>query len=469
MLSGLRSRFVLALLLVSALTLGVTAAALFSPLQSQLRNDELGGLARAVRAQRGAFDNVTAADALTTSSPRLRLIARTLRRSTGAEVTVFGPTGTLLYATDPDASTTYPEVRRALRTGDQQRSASDGQGDARVAVPLTIDEPTRIVVELRKSLNSLHGAVLVVRDAFLIAAAISLLVALLAGLLLAERLVRRLRGLRDTALRLADLGIVAEVHADNSRDEVGDLTRAFAAMQQRLREQEQARRTFVATASHELRTPLTSLRVMLDTLREDLESDTPDLVQARDQARRADAQAERLSQLASELLDLSRIDAGLPLRAELVEAGEVVRSVVAEFDVRLQESGREISLQAPAACWAVADPGSVAQIVRVMLDNALRHTPATSPVHVVVDGGSQHALISVSDDGPGIATDDADRIFERFERGPSTSGTPGFGLGLAIARQLARRMDGDLVLGTQPGAGARFELSLPPAPDPSAL
>ena len=468
MLRGLRSRFVVALVLVSALTLGVTAAALFSPLKSQLRTDELDGLAHAVRAQRGTLDRLTAADALTASSPRLRLIARSLRRSTGAEVSVFGPTGRLLFATDPDLGKQFPEVRQALRTGTQQRNASDSEGDARLAVPLVVDEQTRIVVELRKPLNNLRGAVRVVRDAFLTAAAISLVVALLAGLLLADRLVRRLRGLRDTALLVAELGIVAEVRSDNARDEVGDLTRAFAAMQQRLREQEQARRTFVATASHELRTPLTSLRVMLDMLREDLDSQTPDLVRAREQARRADGQAERLSQLAAELLDLSRIDAGLPLRAELVETGEVVRSVVAEFEVRLAETGRTITVDAGDTRWAIGDPGSVAQIVRVLIDNALRHTAPPSPVRVTV-GGNGEALIHVSDEGPGVSAQDADRIFERFERGASTTGTPGFGLGLAIARELARRMNGDLRLGASAGSGATFELALPAAPDPSAL
>ncbi len=464
MLSGLRGRFVLAMLMVSALTLAVAAAGLFSPLQSQLRTDELNAMERAVRAQRAGFDQLTAADALTASSARLRTIARTLRRSTGAEVSVFGPAGRLLFATDVDQGTTFPEAQRALRSGTAQRSASDGAGEARVAVPLRVED-TRIAVELRKPLNNLHGAVRVVRDAFLVAAAISLLAALVAGLLLSERLVHRLRALRDTALRVADMGLVAEVQADASRDEVGDLTRAFAAMQQRLREQEQARRTFVATASHELRTPLTSLRVMLDVLREDLESDPPDLVQARDQARRADGQAERLSRLAGELLDLSRIDAGLPLRAELVELGEVVRSVVAEFEVRLAESGRAVTMHVTGPQWGIADPGSVAQIVRVLIDNALRHAAAPTPVRVELVTEAGRAQVRVSDDGPGVATGDAERIFGRFERGAAAA-TPGFGLGLAIARELARRMGGDLAVRGPDTAGACFELTLTAAPEP---
>ena len=158
-----------------------------------------------------------------------------------------------------------------------------------------------------------------VRRAFTVAAAAGLAGALLFGLLLAGRLIRRLRRLRDTALRLSDIGPQAELKPDDGRDEIGDLSRAFATMQHRLREQEQARRAFVATASHELRTPLASLSVMLDMLVDDLHAEPADVRSARTQAANAEAQVQRLSLLSAELLDLSRIDAGIPLRSELVE------------------------------------------------------------------------------------------------------------------------------------------------------
>src|SRR5205807_6260439 len=135
------------------------------------------------------------------------------------------------------------------------------------------------------------------------AAVVSLVVALILGTFLAGRVIRRLRSLRDSALTVAELGPSAEFRPDGGLDEVGDLSRAVAVMQEHLREQENARRAFVATASHELRTPLTSLRVMLDSVRGDLEGPRPDVSAALAQVTEAEAQADRLSALTADLLN----------------------------------------------------------------------------------------------------------------------------------------------------------------------
>jgi signal transduction histidine kinase len=299
----------------------------------------------------------------------------------------------------------------------------------------------------------------VVRRAFTVAAAAGLAGALLVGLLLASRLAGRILHLRDTALRVAEIGPDAELKPDRGRDEIGDLSRAFATMQERLREQERARRGFVATASHELRTPLASLSVMLDMVLDDLRARPADVEGATAQAVNAEAQVQRLSLLAGELLDLSRIDAGIPLRSEPVELLAVLESVAAELSVRLQDRPGTIDLAGDAATRALGDPGSVAQILRVLLDNALRHNFAGARVTAEVAGDDATARVTVTDDGPGVATGDGERIFERFARGPdATDG--GFGLGLAIGRALARQMDGDLVLEAS-DQGARFALILP--------
>jgi signal transduction histidine kinase len=235
-------------------------------------------------------------------------------------------------------------------------------------------------------------------------------------------------------------------------------------MQHRLRDQEQARRAFVATASHELRTPLASLSVMLDMLVADLDAQPADVRSAQTQAANAEAQVQRLSLLSAELLDLSRIDAGIPLRSELVELSAVVRSVIAELDARVEKQGRSIEVDGDPALWAVGDPGGVAQIVRVLLDNALRHTPSGGRIRVHTEMRHGMAGVIVADDGDGVAPEDRERIFERFARGAdATEG--GFGLGLAIGRELARQMDGDLTL-EDGSPGACFALRLPGAPAP---
>ena len=457
---GLRARLVTALVLTSAVTLAVAAVALLSPLERQLRNDELHGLAEAAQTARPVLAPLSASS-LQDGDPTLVALVRKLRRRTGAQIVVLGPRGDVLAASDLDPGDPLTDGRQALRRGHLVRGIEGGESEeeAAVAAPLTVDH-RRVVLILRRPLGEVHSAVAVVARAFAMAALAGLLVALVLGLVLATRLVRRLRALTATAVAVAEAGPSADPPIDSSRDEVGTLTRALARMQQRLDEQERARRTFVATASHELRTPLASLQLMLDGLVGDLRSPAPDLRDAQEQSRRALAQTQRLSKLSAELLDLSRIDAGVPLRREPVELRELARSVAAEFAERAD--GSPIALSGSRDVWALADPGAVAQVVRILLDNALRFAPAGSAIRVVVHGGRERTGIEVSDDGPGVPAADRDAIFERFWRGGQTGGPGGVGLGLAIGRELARLMDGELRLAGG-RAGGCFELSLPPA------
>jgi signal transduction histidine kinase len=458
---GLRGRFVAVLALVSALTLAVAAVALLSPLDRQLRVNGRESLARTVRGELGDYTKLSE-DAVYPRSRRLQAAMRPLRR-TGAEVAILDHNGHLLVATDPDGTEPFVAAAAALRTGHAQTqiTGSGSQAEAEVAIPTKIDG-IRVVVTARRSLDDIADVTRVVRDAFAWAAGAGLLGALLVGGLIAGRLAGRIRRLRDTAERVAHVGPVAEFQPEGGRDEIGDLSRTFAFMQERLREQEQARRTFVSTASHELRTPVASMQVMLDLLISDLEAVPIAGEDALRQARRVDEQAVRLSRLAGDLLDVSRIDAGLPLRSEPVELGEVLRSVIAELESRLAEQARAVTVSGEEGRWALGDPGSVAQILRILLDNALRHSPASGAVRVALSTRDDTLAIAVEDDGAGVSAEDRERIFERFARGAQAA-AGGAGLGLAIGRELARQMRGDLVL-EDAATGARFVLLLPRAP-----
>lgn len=458
MLISLRTRLVALLALACAVALGVLAAALLGPLDRRLLDDEIDGMR--LEARQGLPVLVEAAGRPPRRSVRLRRAARQLQRSGGAEVSVVRADGTVLATTDPDRSERYPDAVRAL--SDRRILSGKVGKDAEEEIGVAVPGPNGVAVTFRKPLDDVRSAAAVVRRAFLVAAIVSLVVAVLLGSLLAGRVIHRLRTLRDTSLRVAAHGPEADFEPDSARDEVGDLTRAFAIMQQRLREQEDARRTFVATASHELRTPLTSLRVMLDVLRDALDGPIPDLDEARRNVELADRQAERLAGLSGELLDLSRIDAGVPLRSEPLELDEVVRSVVAEFALRTAETARLLEFHAPQPVSATGDPGSVAQIVRLLIDNALQH--GDGDVSVAVDHVADVATVAVSDAGPGVPPDDRERIFARFQRGTSVHPGPGFGLGLAIGRELARRMNGDLRLDVSDGRAATFLLTLVSAP-----
>jgi signal transduction histidine kinase len=448
------------LAVVSVVTLAIAAVALLSPLDRLLRTNAEQQLAQSLQSELGDFTGLPAT-AVALDDPRLLAATRALRRS-GAEVAVLDSSGAVLVATDSDPAERYTVARQALRSGRAEKGVL-GEGaasEAEAAMPVTIDG-VHAVVTVRRPLDDVSEATRVVRRAFLVAAGFGLVGAVLVGFMLAGRTSGRIRRLRDTAELVAHVGPDAEFQPEARHDEIGDLSRTFAYMQSRLREQEHARRAFVATASHEMRTPVASLQVLLDLLIADLEADPAAVADALEQARKADAQAVRLSQLAAELLDLSRLDAGLKLRREAVELDEVLRSVVAELDGRLVAEGRSVDVGAAGGHAALADPGSVARILRILLDNALSYTPAPGAVRASITARGGQIGLAVQDEGPGVPAAESERIFERFVRGAQAP-AGGFGLGLAIARELARGMGGDLVL-EDSAAGARFVLWLPRA------
>jgi signal transduction histidine kinase len=200
--------------------------------------------------------------------------------------------------------------------------------------------------------------------------------------------------------------------------------------------------TLVATAAHELRTPLTSLHLRLDLLAQALDEEPPELVQAREHAQRAIAQSRRLIRLTNDLLHLATAGAH---PSGPVDLREIAYEVIAEFEgVRTPEV--ELQVRAVDAVRALADPGAVAQILRILLDNALRFAPAGSVVTISAGRRRRHCELTVADWGPGIPEDDRERIFGRFERSAQAGGDGRFGLGLAIGRDLAHRLGGELRL-----------------------
>ena len=479
---GLRPRLLAALVFTAAVTLGVAALALLPPLQDKLTRQARVDLENATNAETEFFEQKIVAsfastkkitdrtERLTALSGALYRRATTLHDRTGARVIVTDSVATDDPIVDTDfAGSAIPqrEILRALIAG-FGRSVRSGDDVivTRVMTVRTVDKTKTqpdhtFVLVTEKQLSDVSAAVGTVRNAFLAAAAAGLVVAVILGVLLATTIGRRLARLRAVAVRVAREGPDAPTPRDDGLDEVGDLARSLATMQRELRRQEAARRSFVATASHELRTPLTSLQGTLELLEEDLRDGRLDHDDARAQLVAAQRQLRRLGRLASELLDLSRLDAAVPMREEPVELGELCRAVAAEFELGARE--REVDLGVttpPGPCWGRGDPDAVARVVRILLDNALRHAPVGSSVRVLPAYHGSNATVEVADEGPGVAPTDRERIFERFERGSTPSGESGFGLGLAIGRELARRMGGELRHDDGNGPGARFVLEL---------
>lgn len=458
----MRARLVAALVVTSAITLAVAAVALLNPLEARLGREEVKSLLATATASRASFEDLPSRTVTPASRVLFRMAAGLERRS-GARVIVLDPGGRVYADTHRGQRLgKLPPLLRDARPAGRLVAVANAPDEARVTVPLEI-EARRYLLELRKPLDNVTAAASDVRNAFTTAALAGLGIALLVGLAFAAHIARRLRRLRDAALDVAERGPSAPLPDVRGRDEVSDLAASFRRMQQRLRELEEARGRFLATASHELRTPVASLQGILELAAQDLALEPPDLHDARAQVDLAEAQSRRLGSLAADLLDLTRLDTGLDLRDEPVEIGEVCLAVVAEFELRASESGHRIDLTgADTPVWASADPSAVARVARILIDNSLRYAPPGTPIVVRARAAREAAELIVGDSGPGVPHDERELIFQRFERGRGVEGGTGFGLGLAIGRGLARGMGGDLVL--DPDAhGVSFVLRLPAA------
>jgi signal transduction histidine kinase len=493
---GLRGRLLAAFIVTSALTLIVAATVLYGPLQSKLRSQSVDNMRDAVTNARSDFaaavgDEIkpppasqpgdAAVDPATRGvvidrRNRIGQAAFDLRQRIDMRVMVDAEDadGATLpdFFYDSDFAPASPDATlAALEAEREDRTVVRVKGDeVTVGVPLPTQPggPNAVLVAQRR-LTEVTAAVEQVQNALMVAAGIGLLVAVVLGVMLSTTLLRRLGRLRAVALRISAEGPDAPAPRDRGRDEVGDLARALARMQEELRRQEAARRSFVSTASHELRTPLTMLQGTMELLEEDLRDGRLDIEDAQVQVTNARRELRRLSTLAGELLDLSRLDAAVQLRSEPVEVGELARAVAAEFQLRARDAGVEIDFVPPSeGCWGRGDPDAVARVVRILLDNALRYGPPGQVVTLSTTRDDGHVAVAVSDRGPGIPPEEREHIFERFHRGRAASAESGFGLGLAIGRELAERMGGALELADGDPPGACFVLTLTSAaPEPA--
>lgn len=244
---------------------------------------------------------------------------------------------------------------------------------------------------------------------------------------------------------------------ETSRDEVGELARAFNHMAGELAEVDRMRRDLVANVSHELRTPITALQANLENLVDGVEPLGPE------QLRVMLKQVERLGRLVAQLLDLSRLESGAsPLQLQTFEVRPVLEDAVDES--RLNAPDVEVCVaEADPDLVADGDPERVLQVVANLLENAVRHSPAGGRVVVSARPDQGRVAIEVCDEGPGIPEEEANRVFERFYRADvaRSSSHGGAGLGLAIARWIVDLHGGDIRAERRLPTGCRMVVILP--------
>ena len=261
------------------------------------------------------------------------------------------------------------------------------------------------------------------------------------------------------ATREMAAGNYERVVTATSRDEVGELARAFNAMSRQLGEVDRFRRDLVANASHELRTPLGALRARLENL--------VDGVEPADRAALADAlrQVERLGDLVEQLLDLSRLESGaVPLELSEIRALDLLEQVVTDW--REQADARHVLLELmslPANLLLVVDPARMRQVLGNLVANAIRHSPASGRVVLKARANNGRPHLEVADEGPGIPKDELERVFERFYRSDRARSTDdgGAGLGLAIARWIVELHGGTITAADANPHGCRIVVELP--------
>jgi signal transduction histidine kinase len=245
----------------------------------------------------------------------------------------------------------------------------------------------------------------------------------------------------------------------SSRDEVGELGRAFNRMAADLAEVDRVRRDLIANVSHELRTPIGALRAALENLVDGVEQPDAETLAA------MLAQVERLGALVEQLLDLSKLESGaVPLERRRVEAAELLRRVETEWSAAAR--ARSVRLEVvvdPQDLALVADEVRLHQVVANLLANAVRHAPAGTTVTLAARRSARGAALEVTDEGPGIPSAEADRVFERFYRSDhARSGADGgSGLGLAIARWIVELHDGTIRTEKREPSGCRMVVELP--------
>jgi two-component system, OmpR family, sensor kinase len=416
-----------------------------------------------VRAQAASETQLVAASASGRKDEALDRIVSTAARQLGGRVIVVDEQGRLVSDSAGRGllGTAYgdrPEIRQALSTGrtaqGRRQSETLDQEVLYTAAPI-VDEGDLGAVRITQGVDAIDERIR--RDVLGLAAVglAALAFGLLFAWVLANTLSGPLRALAAAARRVeaGDLDARAEPAGPREQREVAE---AFNDMTDRLSRVLAAQREFVANASHQLRTPLTGLRLRIEAAA--LKADDPDLGAELDAAER---EAERLARLVTSLLALAR-EGERPGSPRPVSLAEAARAATERWEPQAAEGTRLVTVGDEDVRAAASDE-DVAIVLDNLIENALRYAPSGSQVAIHWHRDGDRAVLTVEDDGPGLAEGEEEQVFERFARGSAGRAVSGSGLGLPIVATLARRWGGTASLRNRAGGGAQARIELPAA------
>ena len=400
--------------------------------------------------------------------PALQTLTQNASGSVRGRVLIVDAGGRVLAdsGVPPQLGATYasrPEIQAALKGRQDQvtrNSQTLGRDILATAVPIIHDGRTVGAVRVTQSIASVHSAVRRAQFVVVLIGLIVLALGLAAGALIAAYVSRPIGRLEQVARRVAkgDLTARADVEGSSEQRSMAD---SFNEMTSRIERLLAAQRDFVADASHQLRTPLTGLRLRLEEARA--------LEDSEDVAVELDAaivEVDRLAHTVAELLVLSR--AGERRAAgTAVQLDDLVAGASDRWRATALERGIDLLPRREGGGSVWAAPADAERALDALVENALHYSPVGSAVELA----SARGRIEVRDRGPGLAEDEREAVFERFHRGRAgVAGQPGRGLGLPIARELARDWGGDVTLENREGGGAVATLTLATRTDePAAL
>ena len=384
--ASVRNRLAILFFLITAAAVGFIYLYVVPQLRSNLTAQKLQRLEDVATAESARLDSAMRHGA---SQAQIRRLARDAAQRSDARVTILGvkpgSDGSNVVVVDSQLKRTAilpssPAATAAVSSG-QVSSATeeiDGERTGEIAVPISVNGNLRWVAVSSTPLGDVDDTVALIRRQILIAGGIALILALAAGWFAARAHAKRLNRLEEAAQKVAE-GDFSTPIPDEGTDEVGQLAATFNEMQQRLARLDGARKEFIANASHELRTPIFSLGGFVELLDED----EPDPAVRAEFVRTMREQIARLTKLTADLLDLSKLDADvMEVSADEVDLASVAHRVADEFGPAAEQHSTPVEVDADGAATAMADADRVAQIIRILLDNALTHTPEGTSISI---------------------------------------------------------------------------------------
>ncbi|MGZ8794164.1 MAG: sensor histidine kinase [Gaiellaceae bacterium] len=443
-LKGIRLRLALALSFVVASALAVVYLIVIPSLESELVNARLEQIEEDAKTLARGYEN----DVGRVSEQAYAEAGASVIQARVVIYTQLEDTLLILGDSNTSSSLDVERDRYALlaaETGTFQGGTVERRGREFAEAALPVDQSGLVFLVIAPTSDTL-SSLNVIERRFIVAGLIGLLFATVVGYAAASMHARRIRRLERAAERIAS-GRFDEPVVDTGNDELGQLAAAFERMRVRLEKLDRARSEFIANASHELRTPLFSLGGFLELMAdEDVDEQT-----RREFLETMTEQVERLTKLATDLLDLSRLDAGrMRVEHEPVDLAEVVHAVAEEFRGVAERSNHPVEVLVEGHPVARADELRVLQVARALADNAVVHTPEGTRIALRAYADREHAYLEVEDEGPGVPAEHTPHVFDRFYRGGGGIAS-GSGLGLAIARELVTVMNGVVVLESKPG------------------